>query len=108
MKISIHRIFPLAGLFLAAGLFVGGSALTSPEVDAAKPCKRTKFTFPRVEAACKNGGYKAAKKLMKKVVKASRKAGDERTCLDCHKDLKSLKSTKNAKADLKKLLPQVK
>jgi len=105
MKLNFHRVFPFAGLALAAGLFVAGSALVPTEADAGgNDCKTTKFHFKQVEAACKEGGRKAVKKLMKQVVKDSRKAGDERTCLDCHKDLKGFENTKNAVDDLKKYL----
>ena len=105
MNMTFHRIFPLAGLALAAGLFVAGSALAPTEAGAgSNDCRTKKFEFKQVEAACKEGGRKKAKKLMKKVVKQTKKAGDERTCLDCHTDLKSYKNTKNAVADLKKYL----
>ena len=57
-----------------------------------------------VKEACASDGQKGAKKLMKKVVKMSKKAGDEKTCLDCHKDLKSWARTKNAVSDLKKYI----
>lgn len=105
MKKFFHRVFPIAGLTLAAGLFVLGSAAVPSSADAgSSDCTTKKFKFKQVKAACEQGGRKAAKKLMKGVVKKSRKAGDEKTCLDCHKSLKTFERTKNAEADLKKYL----
>lgn len=104
-KISFHRVFPIVGIALAGMLFAFGAAIAPTEADAAgSACTSKKFNFKQVEAACKEGGRKAAKKLMKKVVKQSKKAGDKKTCLDCHKDLKSFANTKNAVADMKKYL----
>ena len=100
---SIRRVFPVAGLALAAGLFFAGTMAVPSSVSAGETdCAKLKHA--KVKAACKKGGKKAVKKLMKDVVKKSRKAGDAKTCLDCHKDLKSFARTKNADADLKKFL----
>jgi len=69
----------------------------------AKPCISKSFKFKQVEAACKEGGQKAAKKLMKAIVKKAKKAGDDNasSCLNCHDDLKTFKRTKDAAAWLK-------
>ncbi|MBT8493860.1 MAG: hypothetical protein KJO07_12480 [Deltaproteobacteria bacterium] len=105
MKITLHRLFPVLGLALAAGLFIAGSAVMPEQADAGgKPCTTKKFATKAVKDACAKNGQKGAKKLMKKVVKMSKKAGDEKSCLDCHKDLKSWARTKNAVADLKKYI----
>jgi hypothetical protein len=105
MKITLHRVFPALGLLLAAGLFAIGSAIApAPATAGGKPCTTKKFATKAVKEACASDGQKGAKKLMKKVVKMSKKAGDEKTCLDCHKDLKSWARTKNAVADLKKYI----
>jgi hypothetical protein len=82
-------------LSMAAGLALAlGSGIASPAHEAAakgdKPCARTKFKTKLVEEACKAGGQKAAKRAMKKFVKAVKKAdgGDpDLACDSCHKDL---------------------
>lgn len=105
MKNIFHRVFPIAGLALAAGLFALGSAVAPTPADAGgNDCTTKDFKFKQVESACKQGGRKAVKKLMKKVVKDSRKAGDEKSCLDCHTSLKTFARTKNAEKDLRKYL----
>ena len=95
----------IGGIAIAGLLFAFGTAIVPSYADAApSKCSSKKFEFKQVKAACKEGGRKAAKKIMKQVVKDSRKAGDDKTCLDCHKDLKTFANTKNAVEDLRKFL----
>ncbi len=73
--------------------------------DAAnKPCTTTKFSQPSVEKACKEGGRKAAQKLMKDLVKKAKAAGKDVKCLDCHKDVKNFELKPNAVTDLEPLI----
>ena len=52
--------------------------------DAAAPCKTKKFETKFLEDACKAGGQKAAKDLMKKEMKAWKKKDSSITCASCH------------------------
>jgi hypothetical protein len=103
-KRSIFSFVLYAALALGAG-----AALLQPTVaradddegDASGPCTTKPFNFPAVEKACKEGGRKAAKKLMNEVKKKAKAAGKEFKCKGCHEDLKSYKLTDNAVKDLK-------
>ncbi len=87
------------------GLWLGDGAAQAAEPEAkVKPCIATKFSTKEVEKACKEGGQKAAKKLMKKVVKAAKAKGEKMNCKSCHSDLKTFKLKDGASAQLKKLL----
>lgn len=94
----------------AAGALVS-PAWAEDESDGAKgPCTATKFNFPAVEQACKQGGRAEAKKIMT----AAKKKADEKEikikgakvgCKSCHVDQKKdYKLTDNAIEDLRKLL----
>jgi hypothetical protein len=85
-------------------LFAGGLAVGVVSADEAKPCAAKKFDTKEVEAACKKGGQKAAKAMMKDVVKKAKAAGEKMKCETCHKDLKAYDLTPNALEDLKKWL----
>lgn len=78
-----------------------------PEVPAysgPNPCKRTSFAFGSVRSACQRGGQKAAKDLMRVVVKKARDGGEKMKCTSCHTDTKSYANTPNAVADFRKWL----
>jgi hypothetical protein len=64
-------------------------------------CTTTKFHFPAVEKACKDGGRKAAKDVMKAAVHKAKDAGKDMKCTSCHEDTKAFKLKDNAVADLK-------
>ena len=94
-----------AGLFafaLAGALF--GAVAAPAHADDGPACKATSFKVAQVEKACKSGGQKAAKKLMAKVVKEQKAAGNKINCKSCHGDLKSFSLSANAVTDLKRYL----
>ena len=68
------------------------------------PCTAKDFKFPAVKKACAEGGRKAAKDLMKSLVKKAKEAGQDINCKSCHSDLKTFELKDNAVEDLKKLL----
>jgi hypothetical protein len=72
------------------------------EDDGPGPCNAKKFHYPAVEKACKDGGKKAAKALMKTALDKAKKAGKtDWKCKSCHTDLSKYDLTKNAVEDLK-------
>jgi predicted RecA/RadA family phage recombinase len=79
----------LAGVAVAAMLAVAVPARADGEADGA--CTETKFDFPAVEKACKDGGRKAVKPLMKAAIKRARADGKDYKCNTCHEDQKSYK-----------------
>ena len=96
------RAWMAAGAVFAAGL--GLSLGTSAHAGEEDPCQAKSFAVAQVERACKSGGRKAAKAMMKKAVKKAKEAGEKMTCKTCHGDLKTFSLTDNAVADLKKWL----
>jgi hypothetical protein len=64
-------------------------------------CTTKKFNYPAVEKACKEGGRKAAKEVMKGAVKKAKAAGKDVKCTSCHEDTKNFKLKDNAVDDLK-------
>jgi hypothetical protein len=85
---------------LAATLgFLRPSSALAGDGDGA--CSATKFTYPAVEKACKDGGRKAVKEVMKAAVKKAKAAGKDVKCTSCHEDMKGYKLKDNAVADLK-------
>ena len=90
-------------LALAAGLgLAAGSARTDD--GAPQPCTTKSFKTKQVEQACKTGGRKAAKALMKKVVKKAKAAGEKVNCKTCHTSLKTFEYKPEAVEALKKWL----
>jgi hypothetical protein len=62
-----------------------------------------------VAAACKKGGVKEAKKTMKAMVAAAKKAGAKFECTDCHEDSEAnFKLTADAQKKFKDLLAKSK
>lgn len=96
------RIF--STMFPMVALFAGGLAVGAVNADEPKPCVAKSFETKQVEAACKKGGQKAAKDMMKAVVKKAKAAGETMKCDTCHKDLKAYDLKDGALADLKKWL----
>jgi hypothetical protein len=68
------------------------------------PCQTKNFHFSAVSSACKSGGRKAAKNLMRSVVKKAKDAGQSVQCNSCHDDMKSFGLKGNAVGDLKQWL----
>jgi hypothetical protein len=64
-------------------------------------CTTKKFNYPAVEKACKDGGRKAVKEVMKGAVKKAKAAGKDVKCTSCHEDTKDFKLKDNAVKDLK-------
>ena len=93
-------------ILFSAGVFMGvaDQARADDEKDDAQPCTAKKFEFPEVKKACAEGGRKAAKAMMKKLVKKAKDAGQDINCKSCHTDLKKYDLKKNAVEDFKKLL----
>ena len=79
----------------AVGAFAPKSALAD---DA---CTTKKFNYKAVAAACKDGGRKAAKEIMKGAVKKAKAAGKDVKCTSCHEDTKDFVLKSNAVDDLK-------
>ena len=90
----------VATIALLVGVYIVSSSNTHSAfaADDPKPCLSKSFTYKKVEEACKAGGQKAAKKLMKSFVKKAKAAGDENAsnCLNCHEDFKTFKRTAKA------------
>ena len=73
-------------IIILAGASIAVLSLSSPQVaDAGKDCARKEFKTELVEAACKKGGQKAAKKAMREFMNKAKKATKEKmTCKTCH------------------------
>jgi hypothetical protein len=89
--------------------FVCAAALGAllPSKSAFADDKCTIATKPEsvVGKACAEGGRKAAKKLMKEIVKKAKEKGTKFQCDGCHKNMDgTMELNKEAKADFKKLL----
>jgi hypothetical protein len=81
---------------VALGVFAPGVAHAGDDA-----CTTTKFHYPSVEKACKAGGRKGAKDVMKAAVHKAKDAGKDMKCTSCHEDTKAFKLKDNAVADLK-------
>lgn len=94
----------LTSVFAFSTIALGGAFLGSStaHADGEDACTTKSFKVKKVEAACKKGGRKEAKALMKKVVKEQKAAGNDINCKSCHKSLKTFDLTDNAVADFKK------
>lgn len=104
MAQGLARQRSISALVLLSTIAVaGGLAAIQPSVAHAgdEACSAKKFQFPAVEKACKEGGRKAAKDLMKAAVKKAKAAGKKYKCTSCHEDQKSFDLKKNAVEDLK-------
>jgi hypothetical protein len=54
-----------------------------------------------VETACKTGGRKAVKPIMKAAVQRAKAAGTDLKCTSCHEDTEDYKTKSNAVKDMK-------
>lgn len=91
-------------LVLAAAVSVGATlGVLTPSTARAgdEACTTKKFHYAAVEKACKDGGRKAAKEVMKGAVKKAKAAGKDVKCTSCHEDTKDFKLKDNAVDDLK-------
>lgn len=90
-------------LVLAAALIAGGTlGLLAPSIARADDaCTTKKFHYPAVQQACKDGGRKGAKEVMKAAVKKAKAGGKDVKCTSCHEDTKEFVLKANAVADLK-------
>lgn len=91
-------------LALAAALSAGatlGVLVPSTAHAGDEACATKKFHYAAVEKACKEGGRKAAKEVMKGAVKKAKAAGKDVKCTSCHEDTKDFKLKDNAVDDLK-------
>lgn len=87
------------------GLLVGGLLSSTASAEDPKPCVAKKFKISKVEAACKDGGQAAAKKLMQKAVKKAKAEGEKMNCKTCHDNLKTYSlSGKDPVGSIKKWL----
>jgi hypothetical protein len=84
------------GAAATCGVFAPGVARAGDEA-----CTTKKFNYPAVEKACKDGGRKAVKEVMKGAVKKAKAAGKDVKCTSCHEDTKDFKLKDNAVKDLK-------
>jgi hypothetical protein len=67
-------------------------------------CQTKNFHYSQVASACKSGGRKSAKVVMKGAVTKAKAAGTDLKCSSCHEDMKSFHLKSNAVDDLKKWL----
>jgi hypothetical protein len=95
---SVPSVVLIAALGAAAtlGVFSPSTARAGDEA-----CTTKKFHYAAVEKACKDGGRKAAKEVMKGAVKKAKAAGKDVKCTSCHEDTKDFKLKDNAVDDLK-------
>jgi hypothetical protein len=68
-------------------------------------CQTKNFHYSQVASACKSGGRKAAKNVMKGAVAKAKAAGTDLKCTSCHQDMKDFHLKPNAVGDLKNWLP---
>ena len=83
------------------------TANVSPAAEGPVPddaCQTKNFHYTQVASACKSGGRKAVKAIMKGVVKKAKAAGTDLQCTSCHQDMKDFHLKSNAVGDLKNWL----
>lgn len=80
------------------------SAPPAGDAPAADACTTKNFHYSQLGAACHSGGRKAAKEVMKGVVKKAKAAGTDLKCTSCHVDMNSFQLKGNAVSDLKQWL----
>ena len=97
-----YILFAALSLGAAAAVFTPSTAHAGDdEGDASGACTAKKFHYPAVEKACKAGGRKEVKKLMKTAIKKAKADGKKWKCKSCHEDLKKYDLTDDAVKDLK-------
>lgn len=102
-KRSIFNLVLLAALTVGAGAAVlhPSTAFADDEGDDSGACTTKDFKYPAVAKACKDGGRKGAKSLMKEATKKAKAAGKDWKCKHCHENMKDYKLTADAVKDLK-------
>jgi len=98
------KTFSLLSLAAGLALVVFGLGF-SPGVQTAeawwgRDCNRKEFKTELVKDACAKGGQSAAKKAMKKFVKAAKKQDSDVNCKSCHKNLTPKYETKKDALEL--------
>ncbi|HVW24711.1 MAG TPA: hypothetical protein VHC69_05045 [Polyangiaceae bacterium] len=68
------------------------------------PCQTKNFHYTQIESACKSGGRRAVKAIMKGVIRKAKAAGTDLQCTSCHEDMKDFHLKSNAVGDLKNWL----
>jgi hypothetical protein len=68
------------------------------------PCQAKTFHYSAIGGACKKGGRKAVKDIMRGVVKKAKAAGQDVQCLSCHEDTSTFHLKSNAVSDIKQWL----
>ena len=81
----------------------GAAPSPAAEIEHAACTVALKGSSP-VALACREGGRRAAKKLMKEIVNAAQKNGTRKTCDGCHVDLDSYALLTDARPELDSLL----
>ena len=82
------------------------TVVAAPSVQAAD-CKIAKDEKTEVGKACKDGGIKRAKAVMKAMVKAAKKADHKVDCDTCHANEEDWELTKDGKSKYKELLEKI-
>jgi hypothetical protein len=80
---------------------------SAPGAEAPAPddaCQTKHFHYTQVASACKSGGRKPVKAIMKGVIKKAKAAGTDLQCTSCHEDMKDFHLKSNAVGDLKNWL----
>jgi hypothetical protein len=77
---------------------------TAPGATPDDACTTKNFHYSQVASACKSGGRKSAKVIMKNAVAKAKAAGTDLKCTSCHEDMKEFHLKSNAVGDLKNWL----
>ena len=103
MNLRALRIPVLSTASLCAFALVGALfGVSSPAQADDDACTAKSFKLKEVEKVCKDGGRKAAKKMMQAAVKKAKEAGEKMNGKSCHNDIKEKFDLKaNAVKDLK-------
>lgn len=80
------------------------STTPAPADPVADACTTKNFHYTLVGSACRAGGRKAAKEIMKGAVKKAKAAGTDLKCTSCHEDTSTFHLKSNAVSDLKQWL----
>jgi len=90
-------------VFAFAGALTG--LVASPAQADDDACTAKSFKIKEVKEACRKGGRKAAKAMMKEAVKKAKANGEKVNCKSCHTDVKTTFAlTDNAVEDFKRML----
>jgi hypothetical protein len=81
-----------------------GAAAPSDAYTGPDPCQSKTFHYSAVGSACKKGGRKPVKDIMRGVVKKAKAAGQDIQCTSCHVDTSSYLLKPNAVSDMKQWL----